>query len=136
MRGEGRVCERSAVCDTEEEEGLETQSDEEPDATAAGPVGLPGGAAGTGVGRAWIGGEWGVFLGAHLGVMSTMRIMGLSMFGGCYGGIFCWIGRRRYVALFGPGKSLRSLCKSSHMGYSSNIWRGSGCRAFHLSSLN
>jgi hypothetical protein len=116
MRGGGRVNQCSAVRDAEEEEGLETQSDEEPDATAAGPVGLPGGAAETGVGRAGIGCEWGVFLGAHLGVMSTIRIMGLNIFGNSYRGIFCWVARRGDVALFGRGKSLRWLCKSSHIG--------------------
>lgn len=41
----------------------------------------PDGAAGTGVGRAGVGGEWGVFLSAHLGVMSTLHIMGLSILG-------------------------------------------------------
>ncbi|KFY81680.1 hypothetical protein V500_11196 [Pseudogymnoascus sp. VKM F-4518 (FW-2643)] len=67
----------SAVRNAEEEKRLEAQHDQKPDATAAGPVGLlgPGGAAGTGVGRAGISGEWGVFLSAHLGVMSTLRIM-------------------------------------------------------------
>lgn len=118
MRGGGRVNQCSAIRDAEEEEGLETQSDEEPDATAAGPVGLPGGAAGTGVGRAGISGEWGVFLGAHLGVMSTkiIRIMSLSMFGRGYREKFCWNARKGDVALFGRGKSLRWLCKPSHIG--------------------